>query len=126
MREKTGVGKYERGSSDASRSAARVWVPCTFRPFAPEIDKILPVFRWTTEVHESAAQIRWKRESSMRIFLGPNWYSSGEGEKLGIVCWPEDLIDRSRQLNWIGTPPGYETTVPVQHLIRIQIGCFPA
>jgi hypothetical protein len=93
MRERTGVGKYERGSSDAARSTARVWVPCTFRPFAPEIDKILPVFRWTTEVHESAAQMRWKRESSIRIFLGPNWYSSGEGEKLGIVCWPEDLLN---------------------------------
>jgi hypothetical protein len=93
MRETSGVGKYERGTSDLTHSLARVWVPCTFRPFPPQIDKILPLFRWGTEVHDDGAQIRWKRESSLRIFLGQSWFSSGEEEKLGIVCWPKDLLN---------------------------------
>lgn len=77
-------------------SKAMVWLPCTFRPAQPEIDHILPVFHWQNEVHDDGRQIRWKRESSLRIFMGRDWFSSGEGEALALVCWPRNLFGSTK------------------------------
>ncbi|MDQ2945333.1 MAG: hypothetical protein M3Y27_05225, partial [Acidobacteriota bacterium] len=60
-RKATGIGRYERGTKDFPTHRVKlasaidnndVWVPCTFRPTAPEIDRILPVFHWTNDSHD--------------------------------------------------------------------------
>jgi hypothetical protein len=86
----------ESSTEDLRHSKTMAWVPCTFRPAPPEIDHILPVFHWTNEVHDSGLEIRWRRESSLRVFMGRNWFSSGEGETLGLVCWPNNLLGSNK------------------------------
>jgi hypothetical protein len=99
LREKTGVGRYEQGTESFVQSTAKLWVKCTFRPSQPEIDRTLPLFHWHTAADYNRREISWKRESSIRLFLKSPlkspWYSSGEGEMLGLVCWPEGLVSPS-------------------------------
>ena len=61
------------------------------------IDHILPVFNWTNEVHDAGKEIRWNRESSLRLFMSRDWYSSGEGETLALVCWPKNLLAGTKE-----------------------------
>jgi hypothetical protein len=73
-------------------TTAKMWVPCTFRPAPVEIDRILPVFHWTTDVHDNGREVSWRRDSSLRLTMSRDWYSSGDGEKLALVCWPKNLF----------------------------------
>jgi hypothetical protein len=90
-------GKTREGMThELCETQAAVWLSSTFRPAPPEIDRILPLFKWSLNVHDGGQEIRWKRESSLRVYMGRNWFSSGEGEKLGLVCWPNNLFGASR------------------------------
>jgi hypothetical protein len=73
------------------------WVDSTQRPEKPEIDRILPVFSGSiTECrhgpHNKIREITYRRHVSLRIFLKRGWFSSGEGELLGVVCWPSNIF----------------------------------
>lgn len=56
------------------------------RPDAPKVLYVIPSFGWEKE--ESGTEITSKRVSGLRIWMERPWYSSGEGEQLGIVVWP--------------------------------------
>ncbi len=70
------------------------WVKCGFRPDAPSIDRLLPVF-FNAENRSERRTTTFARRSAIRIFLhgrskqGPEaskgWFHSGEGEKLALV-----------------------------------------
>ncbi len=91
--ERTGVGKHERASPPFDDTRAIVWVPATFRPTPPELDLVLPLFRWTQSAMDDEREIRWSRACSYRILLKKDsWHSTGEGEMLALVCWPANLL----------------------------------
>jgi hypothetical protein len=74
------------------------WVDSTKRPEKPEVDRILPVFSGSiTECrhgpHKKIREITYRRHVSLRIFLKRGWYSSGEGELLGVICWPSNIFN---------------------------------
>jgi hypothetical protein len=75
---------FERSSEERDARRAQVWVPCTFRPPVPEVERVLPIFRWTKTVR-NRREITFTRETGLRIYLKPTWYASGEGEMLGVV-----------------------------------------
>ena len=56
------------------------------RPAAPKVLYVLPTFAFETE--KGSDTIVSKRISGLRIWLDRPWYSSGDGEKLGVVLWP--------------------------------------
>jgi hypothetical protein len=99
LRVKTGVGRYETPTEPLDKSSAKIWVNCTFRPPQPEIDRILPVFHWSNSVNDYGNELAFARSVSLRVFLvSPTkspWYASGEGEMLGLVCWPHDLASKN-------------------------------
>jgi hypothetical protein len=80
-----GVGRYER----ASVSDVTVWVDATARPNAPIIDRVIPVFRWTTTGDFASDTLTWKREAQNRAYFSrADRFSSGEGERLALVFGP--------------------------------------
>ncbi|MBB3743081.1 hypothetical protein FHX10_002574 [Rhizobium sp. BK591] len=65
---------------------AEVWMKSTARPAVPDLRRPEPSFiisrRSDGEKHFVT------RTALTRLYLGRGWFSSGEGERLGIVLWP--------------------------------------
>ncbi|PBB20396.1 hypothetical protein [Mesorhizobium sp. WSM4313] len=75
--------------SNFSRSVT-VILPATGRPAKCDARAPAPVFQWK-EMRTPFRLIR-RRDSVVRIPLGREWFSSGQGERLGIVLWPPNLL----------------------------------
>lgn len=69
-----------------------VWIAATIAPMKPRIHTVLPAFATIPMVPPVGVQgpKRWEvtRTCALRIFLERPWFSSGEGELLGLVLWP--------------------------------------
>jgi hypothetical protein len=62
-------------------------VPASRRPDAPKIAYVVPTFRWVetgSDLVNGVISIR--RGNGLRVYLERPWFSSGEGELLGVVC----------------------------------------
>lgn len=55
-------------------------VPASVRPAAPQVEYIVPIFKWETD-----ARGRSVRRAGLRVYLRRPWWSSGPGELLGVV-----------------------------------------
>ena len=58
-------------------------IPSSARPVAPQVEYVIPTFEWSKT--QTGNKIVTGRVSGLRIYLKRPWYSSGEGEQLGIV-----------------------------------------
>jgi hypothetical protein len=56
------------------------------RPAAPDLLYIIPTFEWHAESDARGTVSR--RRGGLRVYLRPPWFSSGDGELLGVVVWP--------------------------------------
>lgn len=91
-----------------------IWLPATFRPGKPITRTPLPAFRWQNDVptpesiKAGGRQVyTTTRMSVVRVWLQREWFSSGEGEKLGVVLWPPNLFDSGSGIisnDWIVFP----------------------
>ncbi|MEX2973086.1 hypothetical protein [Streptomyces sp. C184] len=54
------------------------------RPAAPTVESVLPAFRWTRLTTADGTR-HSVRQGRIRVYLDRPWYSSGEGELLGVV-----------------------------------------
>lgn len=59
-------------------------VPSSARPLAPQIEYIIPTFEWEEERHDDGVSRR-RGGNSLRVYMSGDWFSSGEGELLGVV-----------------------------------------
>jgi hypothetical protein len=67
--------------------AAALAVVSTARPAAPDIAYLLPIFSFDTTT--TASEVTSTRTANaLRIYLNRPWYSSGDGEQLGVVVYP--------------------------------------
>jgi hypothetical protein len=67
-----------------------ITVPSSARPAPPSVQYAIPSFRWRRTGDLPAEQTR-ERWGGVRVFLDRPWFSSGEGERLGVVLWaPSD------------------------------------
>jgi hypothetical protein len=95
--------------------ARTISVPSSANPAAPIIHSILPLFRWETGTEpEQPVGTRRSRRAGIRIYLERPWYSSGEGELLGVLLAPagkdvglEDIVSQ-----WGQDPVWRSTPVP--------------
>jgi hypothetical protein len=63
-------------------------VPSSARPLSPDVAYVVPIFEWSP-VTAAGATIESKRTGAgVRVYLNRPWWSSGEGELLGVVTWP--------------------------------------
>lgn len=87
-------------------------VASSARPAAPEVTDVIPLLTWDTETEpDHPFALRRRRRSGVRIWLDRPWYSSGDGELLGVVLGGTDVPATSASA-WAkeptmvtGTPP---------------------
>ncbi|MDP3295838.1 MAG: hypothetical protein Q8M37_14025 [Nevskia sp.] len=107
-------------------------VPATVRPVTPRLDAVIPTFRWT-ESGNDAQFTCVRRGNGLRVYLHRPWFSSGDGELLGVVLpgvpldlgWPfAELFERIEPFvsQW-GSDPLFASTLP---RARITPEAFPA
>lgn len=78
-------GTLDDGKSLVS-APVTVSIPSSGIPAAPVIHSVLPLFRWSDgEEPEQPAARRHSRRAGVRIYLERPWYSTGEGELLGVL-----------------------------------------
>jgi hypothetical protein len=102
----------QEGTSETDRFTRRslpqrVIVQATQRPEPPRIEYILPLLGWKNVTADRSAR-RIREAGWFRVWLGDEWYSSGNGELLAVVCWPSGLftpLDRRYQLSGSRTTP---------------------
>ena len=58
-------------------------IPSTARPVAPDVRYVVPIYQRTT----SSAGVT-RTGGALRVYLNRPWWSSGDGELLGVVCCP--------------------------------------
>jgi hypothetical protein len=75
-------------------------VPASKRPAAPRVLYVVPTFGWTDGSVDGSTLTR-SRHAGVRVYLDRPWYSSGDGELLGVLLLHNPLPppDRSRILN---------------------------
>jgi len=84
------VGEYAElaKSGNAHKSAARPMVlEGTARPMAPVVDYVMPLLHWTSGDMPADLHRRTREAGWFRIWLGREWYQSGDGELLALLFW---------------------------------------
>ncbi len=61
-------------------------VPASARPLAPSVAYVLPTFGWQRQF-ESNVKRSVRFGGGLRVYLHRPWFSSGEGELLGVALW---------------------------------------
>jgi hypothetical protein len=93
------------------KPSAPVWIPATIRPAAPDVKELVPIFSWddSTTVDKAVARFSRTRKTGLRLVLRRPWFSTGEGERAGIVFWPPPVLNLPLMKN---QPPFNEIEVP--------------
>lgn len=84
------------GAESDPTSTLAVWIPANHRPAKPAPRTPIPHFCWTHDKRATGRhtwEFRALRRVSVCLPLGRGWFSSGEGERLGLVIWPPSLMD---------------------------------
>jgi hypothetical protein len=64
-------------------------VPASARPLAPDVVCVVPTFGWQRQTQTSIKRsVRFG--GGLRVYLRRPWFSSGEGELLGVTLWSSD------------------------------------
>jgi hypothetical protein len=84
----------EKPISRFSATPLDIRAPASKRPSRPVVDRVLPTFGWTSNTifninpPFNRSLTSTKTGSSLRVYLQRPWWSSGAGEKLGVVLYP--------------------------------------
>jgi hypothetical protein len=73
---------------DFTRSSPSIWVdvPASARPAAPLVDYVVPTFGWQRQTQTNLKRsVRFG--GGLRVYLNRPWYSSGDGELLGVALY---------------------------------------
>lgn len=64
-------------------------VPASARPIAPSVVYVLPTFGWQRQTDTNIMRsVRFG--GGLRVYLNRPWFSSGEGELLGVALWSSE------------------------------------
>lgn len=66
----------------------------TARPEAPRIDSIVPTFGWERNLKSKTST---RKGGGLRVFLERPWFSSGDGEMLGVVLFNKSLVKENTE-----------------------------
>jgi hypothetical protein len=99
----------------------RVDVPASARPLAPQVRYVVPTFGWQRETSTNLTR-SLRVGGGLRIYLDRPWYSSGEGELLGVALHPGGALDREQDKPYItqwGQDPIW-VSAPLDELPRVD------
>lgn len=71
--------------------AVNLEVPNSARPDAPKVLYAIPTFGWE-QSNVAGAKVSRRCGNAIRVYLDRPWFSSGDGELLGVVIQPSDGI----------------------------------
>jgi hypothetical protein len=74
-------------------------IPSSARPDAPKVLYIVPTFGWERSPREGAVIKSARRGGGLRVYMDRPWFSSGDGEMLGVVLWTGQLPENPDQLS---------------------------
>jgi hypothetical protein len=84
-------GDTRPAEEDRQRSkSVSVILRSTVQPSRVSPLTVLPAFKWETKPNWT------ERTARLRIRMRRPWFSSGEGERLGIVLWPPEIASRTQ------------------------------
>ncbi|KQS72227.1 hypothetical protein ASG39_00055 [Rhizobium sp. Leaf371] len=73
----------------------RVWLPSTVRPAKCDAEAPVPMISIERKPrHGEGAETVFEliRHAKTRVYLKRSWYSSGQGERVGLVVWPPTIF----------------------------------
>ena len=80
-------------AADVPKSGLEHHIPSSARPAAPDLLYVLPTFRW--ERQDAGTQRKHVRHGkAVRVWLRRPWFSSGDGEQLGVLLEPGIRLPR--------------------------------
>ena len=71
----------------------RVIVASTERPAPAHIEYVAHLNEWSVESSRGGGTTKRRKAGWFRVWMGPDWYSRGNGELLALVCWHSSLLD---------------------------------
>ncbi len=71
-------------------------VPSSARPSAPLVRYMLPTYGWKRETSTNLIA-SYRQGGGLRVYMDRGWYSSGEGELLGVVLWQGYTLDNEQR-----------------------------
>ncbi len=95
-----------------------VWIPATIQPAAPDCKELIPCLAWDESSETERGNVRAikKRNTGFRLVLRRPWFSTGEGERVGIVLWPPPVLNLPFAT---GQPSFIETEVPTDLALKM-------
>jgi hypothetical protein len=69
--------------------ALEVSIPASSRPLAPDIAYVIPTFGWQRQ-SDTGVKRSVRYGGGLRVYLKRPWFSSGDGELLGVSLWHAD------------------------------------
>lgn len=101
------------------------WLPATVRPARVASLSPIPSFYWSDNTpapaHAMVSPVSVSRSMCARVRAKRPWFSSGEGERLGIVIWPPNLFENNVgnvRYDQVRTPPGDRAPIDLRNLPR--------
>ncbi len=79
-------------TTTSTGAALGVEVKNSARPDAPKVLYVLPVFDWDSPPGTAGVTRRVRTGGGLRVYLERPWYSSGDGELLGVVFQPSAVF----------------------------------
>ncbi|HEX8156852.1 MAG TPA: YncE family protein [Solirubrobacteraceae bacterium] len=102
-------GGFQRQSDEVI-----VTIPSSASPDAVHLRYAVPTFDWRRSADSNVIASQ-RRGHGLRAYLERPWYSSGQGELLGVVIWPRSLNDADRlrlkrSISQAGADPVFESS----------------
>ena len=72
-------------------TVTKVNILSSARPVAPQLEYVIPTFEWNRKTNGNKTVTG--RISGLRIYMKRPWYSSGEGQQLGVILYMPPVTD---------------------------------
>jgi hypothetical protein len=77
----------DRPSPGEAPIVSSVDIPNSARPAAPDVLYIVPTWKWASKPVTGGTQSS-RTGGGLRVYMNRPWWSSGDGELLGVLLWP--------------------------------------
>ncbi|HEV2863511.1 MAG TPA: hypothetical protein VGX48_21030 [Pyrinomonadaceae bacterium] len=89
----TELGKKNPPPLTRESTSLELKIPNSARPSAPKVQYVIPIFHWFKKaIKETDEFYSGRVGGGLRVYLEGPWYSSGEGEMLGVLMGGQSLI----------------------------------